>query len=43
MTYYTTRAGAKVFDAGALNFGGSAHWPPVSRLLDNLWRELSAP
>lgn len=43
MTYYTTRAGAKVFAAGVLNFGGSAEWPPVARLLSNLWNELSRP
>jgi hypothetical protein len=43
MTYYTTPAGAKVFAAGVLNFGGSALVPPVPRLLDNLWAHLSAP
>jgi hypothetical protein len=43
MTYYTTRHGAKVFAAGVMNFGGSALWKPVSRLLDNLWAELSRP
>lgn len=43
MTYYTTRRGAKVFAAGVMNFGGSALWTPVSRLLDNLWAELSRP
>ena len=43
MTYYQTRKGAKVFSAGAINFGGSAEWPIVSRLLDNLWRRLSTP
>jgi hypothetical protein len=30
-----------VFDAGALNFGASAHWPAVSRLMSNLWSHLS--
>ncbi len=30
-----------VFDAGAFNFGASAHWPAVSRLIDNLWGGLS--
>lgn len=30
-----------VFDAGAFNFGASAHWPSVSRLVDNLWSRLS--
>jgi hypothetical protein len=40
MTIY--RAGrSTVFDAGAFNFGASAHWPSVSRLVDNLWSRLS--
>jgi hypothetical protein len=43
MTYYETRRGAKVFDAGAINFGGTAEWPVVSRMLDNLWARLSKP
>ena len=43
MTYYTTPAGAKVFDAGVINFGGSALIPPMPTLLSNLWRRLSAP
>jgi hypothetical protein len=43
MTYYTTPTGAKVFAAGALNFGGSAQWPQIGRLVENLWRELSRP
>jgi hypothetical protein len=43
MTYYRTRRGAKVFAAGAMNFGGSALWPLTSRLLENLWRQLSQP
>jgi hypothetical protein len=43
MTYYTTPRGAKVFSAGVLNFGGSALWPTVSLLLENLWAELSRP
>jgi N,N-dimethylformamidase beta subunit-like protein len=30
-----------VFDAGAMNFGASAHWPSVSRLVSNLWSHLS--
>ena len=30
-----------VFDAGAMNFGASAHWPGVSRLVSNLWSHLS--
>jgi hypothetical protein len=43
MTYYTTAGGAKVFSAGVMNFGGSALWPVVSTMLENLWRELSRP
>jgi hypothetical protein len=40
MTIY--RAGrSTVFAAGAFNFGASAHWPSVSRLVDNLWSRLS--
>jgi hypothetical protein len=30
-----------VFDAGAFNFGASAHWSAVSPLVTNLWRHLS--
>jgi hypothetical protein len=43
MTYYETKAGAKVFSAGVMNFGGSAEWPVVSQLLTNLWRRLARP
>jgi len=43
MTYYTTARGAKVFSAGAINFGGSAQLPVVSLLLTNLWRYLRRP
>jgi hypothetical protein len=43
MTYYETPAGAKVFDAGAINFAASATTQPVSRLLENLWARLSTP
>ena len=43
MTYYRTPAGAKVFSAGAINFGGTAQFPVVSRMLENLWRRLSRP
>src|SRR5438093_8393907 len=32
MTYYETPAGAKVFAAGALDFGGSATYSPVKRI-----------
>ncbi|HEY1565064.1 MAG TPA: N,N-dimethylformamidase beta subunit family domain-containing protein [Gaiellaceae bacterium] len=40
MTIYTVGR-STVFDAGAFNFGASAHWPAVSRLVDNLWSRLS--
>jgi hypothetical protein len=43
MTYYATARGAKVFSAGVMNFGGSALWPTVSTMLDNLRTELCTP
>jgi len=43
MTYYETGTGAKVFDAGALDFAGSVLTYPVNHLLYNLWRHLAAP
>ncbi|HSX22210.1 MAG TPA: N,N-dimethylformamidase beta subunit family domain-containing protein, partial [Gaiellaceae bacterium] len=43
MTYYETAAGARVFDAGALDFAASANDQPVSALLQNLWTRLSLP
>jgi hypothetical protein len=43
MTYYETTAGAKVFAAGVLNFGGAAWYPEVSRMLENLWARLARP
>lgn len=43
MTYYETAAGAKVFSAGALDFGGSATFWPMKRMLDNLWARLVVP
>lgn len=43
MTYYTTTAGAKVFSAGVMNFGGSALWPTVNTMLENLWVKLTTP
>ena len=41
--YYQLPIGAKVFDAGAMNFGGTAELPPVRQLLENLWNRLSRP
>jgi hypothetical protein len=43
MTYYETPGGAKVFAAGAFTLAGSAGSSPESRLLDNLWAQLSRP
>ncbi len=43
MTYYTTPAGAKVFDAGVINFGGTSMWPAVREMMRNIWKELSTP
>jgi hypothetical protein len=43
MSYYETPAGAKVFAAGTLDFGGSATFWPVKKMLDNLWARLSQP
>lgn len=40
MTIYQ-RGRSTVFDAGTINFGASAHWPAVSRLVSNLWTHLS--
>ena len=42
MAYYETPAGAKVFAAGTLGFGGSDN-PVTSVLFGNLWQHLSAP
>jgi hypothetical protein len=42
MTYYETPAGAKVFAAGTLSFGGSDN-PVAARLFQNLWSHLSTP
>jgi hypothetical protein len=43
MTYYETPEGAKVFDAGAINFAATATEQPVSRMLENLWSRLAVP
>ena len=42
MTYYETAAGARVFSAGTLDFGGSLTFSPVRELLDNLWRHMTS-
>ena len=43
MSYYETPVGAKVFAAGTLDFGGSATFWPVKKMLDNVWARLSQP
>ena len=40
MTYYETPAGARVFSAGVLDFGGSVTTWPITRMLANLWRHM---
>jgi hypothetical protein len=40
MTIYT-KGRSTVFDAGAINFEASAHWPALSRFFSNLWSHLS--
>ncbi len=43
MTYYETDAGARVFSAGVLNFGGTVMlWNETARLLDNVWERMTA-
>jgi N,N-dimethylformamidase beta subunit-like, C-terminal len=41
MVYYETRSGARVFAAGALDFGGSVHFQPMRRMLENIWERLA--
>lgn len=43
MTYYETPSGARVFSAGALNFGGSLEYEPQATIMQNLWQRLTAP
>ena len=40
MAYYETEAGARVFSAGSLDFGGSATFWPMTRMLENLWQHM---
>ncbi|HEY2779032.1 MAG TPA: N,N-dimethylformamidase beta subunit family domain-containing protein [Gaiellaceae bacterium] len=43
MTYYETAAGARVFSAGALNFGGTVMlWSTTATILDNVWARMLA-
>ena len=42
MTYYEHASGARVFSAGALDFGGQALlWPQTAQLLENVWQRLA--
>jgi hypothetical protein len=43
MSFYSTAAGAKVFAAGTINFGGTAGFKPAGEVLENIWTELAAP
>ncbi len=43
MTHYKAANGAEVFDAGVLNFSGTADNPGVSRMVENLWQRLGPP
>ena len=43
MAYYELPNGARVFAAGVINFGGTAEFPVVSRIISNLWARLSRP
>jgi hypothetical protein len=42
MTFYRAPGGAEVFDAGVMNFGGSALQPPVEHMIEALWARLSS-
>ena len=42
MTYYEHESGARVFSAGALDFGGQVLlWPQTAQLLANVWQRLA--
>ncbi|HEY7603072.1 MAG TPA: N,N-dimethylformamidase beta subunit family domain-containing protein [Gaiellaceae bacterium] len=44
MTYYEHESGARVFSAGALNFGGQMLlWPEATRIVENVWQRLGGP
>ncbi len=42
MTYYETAAGARVFNASALDFSGSVMFEPMRTMLSNLWTHMTA-
>jgi hypothetical protein len=41
MSYYETRAGAKVFAAGAFSFAAAIWQPPIRHMAENLWARLA--
>jgi hypothetical protein len=41
MTYYETKAGAKVFSAGAFTLAGGMRQPLVHQLMENLWKRMA--
>jgi hypothetical protein len=43
MTYYETKADARVFAAGVLALGIRALQDDASQLLENVWSRLTAP
>lgn len=43
MTYYETKAGARVFAAGVLAFGIGARQKVISQILENVWKQLTTP
>jgi N,N-dimethylformamidase beta subunit-like protein len=42
MTYYETASGARVFNAGALDFSGSVMFEPMRTMLSNLWAHMTS-
>jgi hypothetical protein len=42
MSYYQTKAGAKVFAAGAFSLAASIWQPPVRQMAENLWARLAS-
>jgi hypothetical protein len=41
MTYYETRAGAKVFAAGAFTLAEEVWWPQSRTMIENVWARLA--
>jgi hypothetical protein len=42
MSYYETKAGAKVFAAGAFSFAAAIWQPPIRQMTENLWARLTS-